>query len=330
MEKIGIGIWGAGVWAKMSARAMLETSEFQVVTCYDPDKRNREAFSAETGCEVSESEESFLGFPGLDAVAIFTPNFLHVEHAVRAFESGHHVFVEKPMANTSSDSNRIIDASNKADRVLFVGHNTRREGRFRRIESLLERGVVGIPVMADITFTSSAGLNKDLGSWRYNPDLCPAVALAQIGVHAIDVLHYLFGEVRETQAWIKNVGMEGGIEDVCLGRMEHPSGFSSTLATAYSVPRVRSLRILGTGGEINTAHEKSVLLKPLGAEEAERIEIKSVDTVLEEFQEFAECCRGERAPETDGAVGLAAVAVMEAMIQSSKENSSVQQPGRTG
>jgi len=322
-EKIKLGIWGAGTWAGISARSILETGDFDLAVCFDSDERSRRSFAKEMGCAEAVTEEAFLEYPGLQAIAIYTPNFLHSDHAIRSLERGLHVFVEKPMANTVDESHRMVDAAKRADRILFVGHNTRREGRFRRILSLLRTEAIGTPVLANIAFTSSAGLRQQLGGWRYDKNLCPAVALAQIGVHAIDVLHSLFGVTRSAQAWIRRVGLQSDVEDVCLGRMEHANGMSSVLNTAYSVPRVRTLQILGTNGEIDTTKEGEIRLRTLESDRVETIEVEPVDTVLEEFLEFAACCRGERLPETGVEVGFHAVAVMEAMIQSSRENSGV-------
>jgi predicted dehydrogenase len=303
---------------------MLDSRDFDLCSCWDLEEANRLRFASEMGCESARTAEEFLRKEALDAVALFTPNHLHAEQAILALEHGLHVFVEKPMANTVADAARMVECANRMDRVLFVGHNTRREGRFRRIREMLGAGVIGLPVMANMTFTSPAGLKKELGGWRYDKSLCPAVALSQIGIHAIDVLHFLFGKTVETEAWIGKVGLEFDVEDVCLARMEHPSGMSSLLQTAYSVPRVRSLQVLGTGGKIETFQEGEILLHPMGETEVERREVAPlVDTVFEEFQEFAACCRGLQQPETDGTVGLEAVAAMEAMIESSRNRQPV-------
>ncbi|MCB9769190.1 MAG: Gfo/Idh/MocA family oxidoreductase [Candidatus Omnitrophica bacterium] len=325
-EKVKLGIWGAGVWASLSARSILDTGNFEIAVCHDSNEENRRVFANEIECIEASSEEELLEHPGLHAVAIYTPNFLHADHAIRSFERGLHVFVEKPMANTVEESHRMLDAAKQAGRVLFVGHNTRRESRFRHIKSLLENEGVGTPVVANMTFTSPAGLKKELAGWRYDKNLCPALALSQIGVHAIDVLHFLLGWTRETQAWIRRVGLETDVEDVCLGRMEHLGGMSSTLTTAYSVPRVRNIQILGTKGHVESDLENEVLFQPLGSDREERIRLDPVDTIREEYREFAACCRGEREPETGGEAGFMAVAVMEAMIRSSLESKTVPVP----
>ncbi|MCA9448878.1 MAG: Gfo/Idh/MocA family oxidoreductase, partial [Candidatus Omnitrophica bacterium] len=112
-ERIKLGIWGAGVWATLSARSILETEEFDLSVCYDSDEGNRRAFAVEVECDEAGSEEEFLGHPGLEAVAIYTPNFLHADHTLRSFEKNLHVFVEKPMANTVEESHRMLEASNR-------------------------------------------------------------------------------------------------------------------------------------------------------------------------------------------------------------------------
>ena len=322
-EQFDIGIWGAGTWAKICSKSLLKVPGLRIAAVYDMDCSAKVDLAGQVGAEPAATLDAFLGTPGLDAVCIFTPNHLHHGHVIQALNHGLHVFVEKPMANSVKECREMVETSHKANKILFVGHNTRRESRFRLMKTLLENGKIGKPVLASCTFTSEAGLGKRLGGWRYDKTLCPAVALSQIGIHAIDLLNYLLGEVEQVQAWISNVGMEDNIEDVCLARLLHAGGYSSMFNNAYSVPRARSLEIHGTGGALLSYCEGEVFHQPLGAIPRRKIETPPTDTIEEEYSEFARCCLTGTQPETGGREGFAAVAVMEAMILSSNNSSAL-------
>jgi predicted dehydrogenase len=320
-NKLKVGVLGVGSWASICLRSIRQIPDLELVACYARTAEKRDEFAREAGCQAVESEEALLGFPGLEAVLILTPNAFHHDQVLRAARHGLHIFVEKPMANSVAECRAMIEATQRAGVALFLGHNSRRELRFRRIKALVEAGDIGQPVMAEINYTSEAGLGKRLGGWRYDPQQTPAVALSQIGIHAIDILHYLLGQTIDVQAWIRNVGMEDGLEDVCLARLLMPGGVSAMFLNAYSVPRIRSVTLMGTGANLYSDVETCIQMQARGSIQRTAIEVAQNDTVREEFEEFVACCRGERAPETDGAAGLAAVAVMHAMLHSSRNNS---------
>lgn len=323
-RKFNIAIWGAGSWASICMRSIRQIPDLQIIGCYCRNPQNREAFARDVGCPAADSEDALLNLPGLDAMLIMTPNFLHHEHVLRAAARGLHIFVEKPMANTVTECRSMIEAARLAGVTLFVGHNSRRELRFRRMKKMLDEGVIGQPVMAEINYTSEAGLEARPAGWRYDTGHTPAVALAQIGIHAIDILHSMFGPPGQLQAWIQNVGMPDGILDVCLARLQFPRNLSATFLNAYSVPRIRRLSLMGTGGNLVSDVETSIEYRKTGSLERETILVEANNTIREEFEEFLICCREGRLPETGGPEGLAATAVMESMLRSASSGSRIE------
>jgi len=321
-KRLRIGFLGTGQWANYVARAIGGVADFEMAACYSVDEAERASFAAATGCAICRSEEELLRDSSLDAVCILTPNDLHHDQALRSMAQGLNVFVEKPIASTSGEAASMIAAASKANVRLFVGHNTRRGARFRRMKEMIDAGEIGKPIISHVSFTSSAGLGQQLGSWRYDPKRTRAVALAQIGIHAIDLLNYFFGEPEAVSADIRSSGAAGQIEDLCMARIRFASGVIATFDNAYSVTRDRSLSIMGTAGALFTPHERLLIHRDAKGVDRQ-IETPDNDTVGEEFEEFAAAIRGNRELETTGEVGALAMAVMEAMICSSESRSEV-------
>jgi predicted dehydrogenase len=315
---------GTGSWASICLQSIRLIPEIEIIGCYSPTQVERDKFSAETGIPAITSEEALLDLPGLEAVLILTPNVLHHDQAIKATERGLHVFVEKPMASNSAQCRAMIEAARQAGVTLFVGHNSRREARFRLMKKMLNNGSIGQPVLTEISYTSEAGLLGNNSGWRHDPEQTPALALTQIGIHAIDILHSIFGVPEELQAWIHNVAMDGGAEDVCLARMKFANNLSASFTNAYSIPRIRTLNIMGTGGNLFSDSETIIQHQKSGSIERKAIAVAQNDTVREELKEFVACCRGERLPETGGMEGLAAMEVMSAMLLSSRTESQIQ------
>ena len=323
-EPLKTAILGTGAWASICMKTIREIPEISPVVCYSPLPEKRESFAREFSVPAVADEKKLWETPGLEAVLILTPNYLHQDQVLRAAAHGLHAFVEKPMAVNAAQCRAMIEAAEDAGTTLFTGHNTRRETRFRQMKSMLDQGEIGRPVLAEITFTSSAGLAPNREGWRYDRERTPAVALAQIGIHAIDVLHSLFGLPENMQAWIENAAMSDGVEDICLARLQFPGNVHVSFVNAYSVPRVRSLNILGTAGNLFSPSEDALVSQKEGQQERESISLTTNNTMREEFQEFVACCRGLRRPETGGREGLAAVEVMDAMLRSARAGGRVE------
>lgn len=83
----------------------------------------------------------------LDAVFISTPNFMHVPLALQALAAGKHVFMEKPVGINRAECLRLLEASEKSDRVLMVGHELRYSPYFQKIKELVATGEIGKPRM---------------------------------------------------------------------------------------------------------------------------------------------------------------------------------------
>lgn len=130
--------------------------------------------------------------PKVDAVFVCTPDYLHAEHAVAALEAGKHVFLEKPMAITIEDCDRIIAAAKKSAGKLFVGHNMRYFPVIQKMRELIEQGRIGrveaIWCRHFINYGGDAYFKDWHSERRYTTSL-----LLQKGAHDIDVIHYLAG-----------------------------------------------------------------------------------------------------------------------------------------
>ena len=115
-----IGVAGAGVMGRNHARVAAEMREFELTTIFDPDAVTAEGVAAAYGASPVTTAQAFVE-AGLDAAVVATPNRFHAEVGVALLEKGVHVLVEKPIAATVADAQRMIDAAKANDRVLMVG-----------------------------------------------------------------------------------------------------------------------------------------------------------------------------------------------------------------
>ena len=134
-----------------------------------------------------------LDLPGLDAVSIATPTFLHAPIAIAALERGIHVLSEKPIAQNAVEGQTMVDAARRANRVLDVAFNHRQRGDIQALAEVMHRGDIGRPYYARAAWLRRRGIPK-LGSWFTNLEKSGGGPLVDIGVHVLDYALYLLGE----------------------------------------------------------------------------------------------------------------------------------------
>jgi hypothetical protein len=124
-----IGIIGFGLRSSLSTYAHRPGEGSVVVAVCDTDERGRTDVAAELGDDVLRTDDlGELLAQGLDGVLVLTPDDLHAEHAVRTLEAGVATFLEKPLAITIEDCDRILETAHRTGTRLYVGHNMRHIG----------------------------------------------------------------------------------------------------------------------------------------------------------------------------------------------------------
>ena len=188
MERVRVGIVGAGQMGTLHARILSRDERVRIVAFYDvqPDvcQARAKAFSA----EATDSLDALI--ERVDAVYIATPNTKHVEPALRALQAHRHVFCEKPLATSPDEAQQLSEASRQSSVVFQVGHNRRFAPLYQRVKALLtdER---------HRPHSVHAKMNRgELLSPPWVGD--PAVTggfLYETTIHILDLLRWLLGEV---------------------------------------------------------------------------------------------------------------------------------------
>ncbi|HUZ83590.1 MAG TPA: Gfo/Idh/MocA family oxidoreductase, partial [Gaiellales bacterium] len=110
-EPVRIGLVGLGGWGKNLLRNFASLAEADLRWACDADPGRRDTFTpAHPSTRFTGDVDDLLGDPDLEAVVIATPVPTHLDLALRALAAGKHVMVEKPMATSVADADRMIDA----------------------------------------------------------------------------------------------------------------------------------------------------------------------------------------------------------------------------
>lgn len=186
MRKIGVGIIGLGVAGSLHAAsyAAIPDKARIVAICDRNEKALKTAVSVYGGKAYTDYHD-LLARGDIDAVDICLPHHLHAEAAVAAAKAGKHLLVEKPIAITMEDADRIIEAARRARVKLMVAENHTFTPAHRLAKELVDQGRIGRIFVAR-TYELCNDVPTDSGNWHARPEAMGA--LLDMGVHKFQVL----------------------------------------------------------------------------------------------------------------------------------------------
>ncbi len=338
-DKVRLAVIGTGAWSGAIGDVMVNSNDVDLVTCFDTIPEKREAFGRKFGCDHETSFENVLKREDVDGVHLTTPNAAHAEQTLLAASYGKHVFVDKPLANTIADANRMIAACRDANVVLMAGHHLRRLKGFRKIKELIDNGAIGKVVQVDANFSQNLGfaLTPESFRWCGDDSGCPAGALMTLGIHHADLFNYLFGPIADVFSFFSKLCIPAPVEDVTSTIFRFESGVLGYLGSNYASPKALWMYIYGTEANIlctvilQELPFEEYLLRWQAIDQDTRVELfqkgKTGSTavsfeignpILEEINEFAGCIRTGARPETDGEGALIALGLIRAAIDSAR------------
>ncbi len=149
-------------------------------------------FAARHNIEQAQESLDDLLCSDIDAIYVCTPPDSHAEYCIAALEAGKHVLVEKPMAISTSECEAMIAAAREKKRTLGVAYYRRAFPKMQKIKALIDEGTIGAPTWVNIACHSwFAPAPEDANYWRVEKNKSGgAGALADIGVHRLDLLDY--------------------------------------------------------------------------------------------------------------------------------------------
>ncbi len=204
MKTIKIGIVGTGSIANAAhIPAYLKNPHVDIVAIAetDPEIRAgaRDTLTEKTGHPVSTFTNAIELFASgeVDAVSIATPNRSHVELAAAAVESGHHVLLEKPMAFTLEDADRLRAAAESSDRVVMIGQSHRYRDDVTALKRFADAGALGHVYHAEARLVRRRGTPT---GWFTDQAWAGGGPLMDIGVHALDLAWWLMGKPEPVRA----------------------------------------------------------------------------------------------------------------------------------
>ena len=321
MNTVRIGIAGLGYWGPNIARSLAQLPGVELAWCCDASNAVRARLAPSfPGARFTADLEDLLADDALDAIALATPVPTHAALAERVLAAGKHCFVEKPLAQSVADAERVVAAAERSGKVLMVGHLLEYHPGVAKLKEIAASGELG-----DIHYIYSNRLN--LGKLRSDEN-----ALWSLGAHDVSVvLHLVDGEEPvEVQAHGESY-MQPGIEDVVFAFLRFDSGPAAHLHLSWLDPhKERRFTVVGskrmaTFDDMDLERKVTVYDKGFDEEAGSYGEyitrsgdiwsprIGNREPLRLECEHFVECVRTGASPVSDGASGLRVVRVLEGL-----------------
>ncbi len=198
---------GAGYVADYHLRALQSLAGVQVVGIADPNVAKAKETAARYGIGLACATLDELAAAKPNVIHVLTPPQFHADLTVKALAMGCHVYVEKPMAETVADCDRMIEAAQKYGRQLSVNHSARMDPTVLEAVRRIEAGEIG-DVMGVDFFRSS-----DYIPYAGGPSIPPqfrkgSYPFQDLGVHALYLLETFLGEISKVDARFYSTGRD--------------------------------------------------------------------------------------------------------------------------
>ena len=246
-----LGLIGGGNISETHARAARAIPGVEIAAIYGTNELKVRRLSGEYGGVAYDDFEKFLKHRPMELVAIGSPSGLHAEQGIAAASCGLHVLTEKPIDISTGRTDALIAAAADAGVLLGVFFQDRFKADIVRVKQAIENRALGRPVLADarVKWFRPASYYAD-SKWRGTLRLDGGGALINQGIHTLDLLLWLFGDVVCVQAQCKTAVHEMEGEDTLVALLEFANGATGILQATTSVypGYPRRLELTGTEG----------------------------------------------------------------------------------
>lgn len=226
---INVAIIGAGNISPSHIKGFLEFPErCKIVAICDIYKEKAEEKKKRFGLNdaiVYDDYKNILKMEDVDVVDICTPPYTHANIAVDSLNAGKNVIVEKPMAASLEECDKMLEASRKNKKLLSVISQNRFRTQFMKLKKVVESGLAGDIVHAQVdSFWWRGHSYYDLwwrGTWEKEGGGCTL----NHAIHHIDMLIWLLGMPEEVQAVMNNVAHDNAeVEDISIAILKYKNG----------------------------------------------------------------------------------------------------------
>jgi UDP-N-acetylglucosamine 3-dehydrogenase len=311
MKIVKLGIVGLGAIGQLHLKHALKLENAELVAVADTAKPALERAKALGVKNTYTDYNEMFKNPQVDAVLISLPTHLHLKCASAAAEARKDIFLEKPITVTVDEAKQVIASAERNSVKLMVGYPMRFNKRFQQIRKDIDDGLVGDVENAHATYicagpfvARSDGYGPSpVPDWWFNPELTGGGVMVDLGVHIINLLRYLLGEVVDIKGQFGyRFRMDFEDSAMCLARFS--SGALAAINVGwYSQEYCLRVDLLGSVRNVSAQH-----MPPGTLPAVYQMLTKGISSFnqphFDELQHFVSCLINDEKPSSSGLDGL--------------------------
>ena len=332
-----VAIIGVGLQCRRRAPVIKESKDDQLVVIASLHLEHARDMAARMGCEASGDWHSVVSRKDIDAILVCTPPHVHAEISVAAMRAGKHVLCEKPLTRTVGESEEMVAAAKQTGRVLKCGFNHRHHPAVLEAHRRFERGLIGKAVFGRARYGIGGrpGIEKE---WRSDPAIVSGGQLMEQGIHVVDLYRWFLGDIRRVTGLVSTSRWPiAPLEDNGFALLESKGGAVASVHSSLTqwtnlfefevYGEKGSLVVRGLGASYGVEELVTSLHDPAAPFSHETIEYRGGDSSWKsEWEEFAAAIEEKREPLGNGADGLAAMEIVNAVYSASSNGQAVVLP----
>ena len=235
-ERIGTAIIGLGKVAHTHAQALAALPESNFTAVCSRNAQRAQDFARQYGVRPYTSLEELLRDRSVQAITVCTPHPQHADIAVAASQAGVHVLVEKPLAVTLADCDRMIESARSNRVKLGVISQRRLYPPVLRMKQAIDEGKIGAPALGVLMmFGWRSAEYYAMDEWRGTWQGEGGGVLVNQAVHQLDVFQWLMGPIEELYGYWDNLNHPTiEVEDTALAVMRFRNGALGNLVVSNS------------------------------------------------------------------------------------------------
>jgi len=275
---------------------------------------------------TSTDFQDVLRDPAIDAVAIATPVSTHFELGMAALKAGKHVWLEKPMTETSLQARKLVDEARRREKVLFVDHTFVYTGAVRKMAEIIRSGDLGRVYYYDSVRVNLGLFQRDVS------------VISDLAVHDFSILDFLLGEHPTAVSASGTNHFPGTPENLAYITLFYKSGTIAHTNVSWLAPvKVRQILVGGskkmiTYDDLQVSEKVKVYDKGISfTDDPKQIQemrvgyrtgdmwapkLDGAEALSIACGHFIECIEKRQRPQTDGELGLRVVELIEAATSS--------------
>jgi predicted dehydrogenase len=335
-DSIGWGVIGCGNIGPWHAEAVSLASGAELVAICDLIPERAQALADRFGVkDVYTSIDEMLKQESVQAVSICTPSGMHAEHGIQAACAGKHILSEKPMDIELAKIDALIAAAAENDVKLAGVFQRRTYEASQQVREAVQTGKLGKLVLGDCYqkyFRSHEYYAS--GAWRATWDLDGGGALMNQGVHGIDLLLYIMGNVKRLSAYARRIVRNIAVEDTAVAILEFVNGAVGVIEGTTSVTPGYNCKIEVSGDDGTIVLDESTIThwdvpgveKPASSSDetaagtaADPLAGLAVAGHVRHVEDLVDAIKNDREPAIGGKEARRAVEVIKAIYKSSRE-----------